>query len=61
MEIAKRASELLDQIGKHGHQHAIDAVVAATALSQPGPVILVTSDVDDMSQLCDERVMIKKV
>ena len=48
-----------------GHRHAIDATVGATALLQPRPVIVYTSDPGDMAALCaepdrpkDERVVI---
>jgi hypothetical protein len=51
-----------------GHQHAIDSVVATTALRQVRPVILYTSDPDDLTALCtepdrpkDERVIIIRV
>ena len=37
-----------------GHQHAIDSVVAATALRRVRPVILYTSDPDDLTALCAE-------
>ncbi len=34
-----------------GHTYAIDATVAEMALRQPGPVAILTSDVDDMARL----------
>lgn len=46
----------LKAAGLHGHKYAIDATVAETALRQPGPVAVLTSDVDDMSRLCGDRV-----
>ena len=62
------AAELLHRTGMRGHQHAIDSVVAATALRQVRPVILYTSDPDDLTALCtepdrpkDERVIIIRV
>ncbi|MEU9589515.1 DNA-binding protein [Streptomyces sp. NPDC048219] len=56
-EAAARASaELLRTAGLHGHKYAIDATVAEMALRQPGPVAILTSDVDDMSRLCGDRV-----
>ncbi|MFD5494721.1 DNA-binding protein [Streptomyces sp. NPDC001812] len=55
---AKRAAELLKAAGLHGHQYAIDATVAELALCQPGPVALLTSDLDDMSRLCGGRVQL---
>jgi predicted nucleic acid-binding protein len=55
-QTAKASAELLQEAGLHGHQHAIDATVAETALRQPGPVAMLTSDADDMSRLCGNRV-----
>jgi predicted nucleic acid-binding protein len=53
-EIARRAGELLGQTGLSGHRCAIDAVIAATALGLERPVVLLTSDPDDMSALAEE-------
>ncbi|MFI2504804.1 DNA-binding protein [Streptomyces sp. NPDC018972] len=53
---AKAAAELLEAAGLHGHKYAIDATVAEMALRQPGPVVILTSDVDDMSRLCGDRI-----
>lgn len=53
---ARASAELLKAAGLHGHKHAIDATVAEMALRQPGPVVILTSDVDDMARLCGERV-----
>ncbi|MFH8934573.1 DNA-binding protein [Streptomyces griseosporeus] len=55
---AKAAAELLKAAGLHGHKYAIDATVAEAALRQPGPVALLTSDVDDMTRLCGDRVRV---
>ena len=55
-QAARASAELLKQTGLHGHKYAIDATVAETALRQPGPVAMLTSDVDDMSKLCGTRV-----
>ena len=52
--IARRAGELLGTTGLSGHRCAIDAVVAATALEMERPVVLLTSDPDDLSQLVEE-------
>ncbi|WP_328873562.1 PIN domain-containing protein [Streptomyces sp. NBC_00287] len=54
--ITWRSIDLLRNANLHGHKYAIDAVVAATALSYSGPRIIVTSDVDDMNKLCGDRV-----
>lgn len=53
---ARAAAKLLQAAGLHGHKYAIDATVAETALRQPGPVAVVTSDVDDMARLCGDQV-----
>ena len=53
-EIARRAGELLGATGRSGHRCAIDAVVAATALELERPVVLLTSDLDDLSRLVEE-------
>jgi len=64
-ELTLLAAELLHRTGMRGHRHAIDSVVAATALRQMRPTILYTSDPDDMTALCaeldrpkDERIVI---
>lgn len=55
-DTAKASAELLRAAGLHGHKHAIDATVAEVALRKPGPVAVLTSDVDDMARLCGGRV-----
>ncbi|TMR21658.1 hypothetical protein ETD86_14555 [Nonomuraea turkmeniaca] len=45
----------------HGHKYAIDAVVAELAIRQPRPVVMLTSDVDDMKKLCGDRVRLVAV
>ncbi|MEU0134096.1 PIN domain-containing protein [Streptomyces sp. NPDC006296] len=52
---------LSDAGGLHGHTYAIDALVAAMALRSPTPVLVLTSDRDDWSKLCGDRVQIKEV
>lgn len=52
---------LLDAGGLHGHKYAIDALVAAMALRSPAPVLVLTSDRDDWSKLCGDRVGIVDV
>jgi predicted nucleic acid-binding protein len=52
--IARRAGELLGTTGLSGHRCAIDAVVAATALGLERPVVLLSSDPDDMNRLASE-------
>lgn len=53
-QIARRAGELLGTTGLSGHRCAIDAVVAATALGLERPIVLLTSDPDDMNRLVEE-------
>ncbi|ONI85235.1 PIN domain-containing protein [Actinosynnema sp. ALI-1.44] len=53
-ELGRAAGELLGATGLSGHRCAIDSVVAATALSSARPVVVLTSDPDDMSRLLDE-------
>lgn len=50
--MARRAADLLMSAGLHGHRHAIDAMVCATALDSPGPVTVLTSDPRDLQTLC---------
>lgn len=47
--------------GLHGHKYAIDSLVAAMALRAPGPVVVLTSDRDDWTRLCGDRVLVKDV
>lgn len=53
-EIARRAGELLGETGLSGHRCAIDAIVAATVLELERPVVLLTSDPDDVNRLVEE-------
>lgn len=53
-EIARHAGELLGGTGLSGHRCAIDAAVAATALELERPVVLLTSDPNDLSRLVEE-------
>jgi predicted nucleic acid-binding protein len=55
-QAARAAAALLKEAGLHGHQYAIDATVAEAALRQPGPVAMLTSDIDDMRRLCGDRL-----
>ncbi len=51
---ARAAGGLLGRARLSGHRHALDALVAAVALVQPRPVVLLTSDSKDMETLTDE-------
>ena len=53
-EIGRRAGELLGTTGLSGHRYAIDAVVAATALGLERPIVLLTSDPDNLNRLVEE-------
>jgi len=53
-QIARQAGELLGATGLSSHRCAIDAVVAATALGLKRPIVLPTSDPDDMNRLIEE-------
>ena len=57
-DIARAAALLLAEANRHGHQHAIDAMLSATALAAPGPVTVLTSDPADLIALCGGRVTV---
>jgi hypothetical protein len=59
--LARRAASLLSDAGLHGHKHAIDAMLCATALGAPGPVTALTSDPQDLVRLCHDRVTVIKI
>ncbi len=58
-QLGRRAGELLGATGLSGHRCAIDAVVAATALAQQRPVMVLTSDPADLSRLVEEPTVAK--
>jgi predicted nucleic acid-binding protein len=60
-EEARAASALLMGAGLHGHKYAIDVAVAEAALRQQRPVVMLTSDIDDMTKLCGDRVRLVAV
>jgi hypothetical protein len=60
-EIARGAVALLGDAGLHGHRHAIDAMLSATALASPGPVTILTSDPEDLMALCGRGATIIKI
>jgi hypothetical protein len=55
------AAELLRGSGLHGHKYAIDATLAAIARAAEPPVTIVTSDPEDLAQLCGPEIEIIKV
>ncbi|MFB4312733.1 type II toxin-antitoxin system VapC family toxin [Actinomadura sp. 21ATH] len=59
--IARQAAALLADGARHGHKHAIDAMLSATALASAGPVTVLTSDPDDIVHLCGPRVTVIKI
>ncbi|MFE0698996.1 type II toxin-antitoxin system VapC family toxin [Streptomyces sp. NPDC058872] len=59
--IARHASKLLAAVGLHGHTYALDAIVAATALTSPAPATVLTSDPEDLLMLCGPGVRIIEV
>ncbi|MCQ0023675.1 PIN domain-containing protein [Streptomyces somaliensis DSM 40738] len=59
--IARHAAALLADVGLHGHKHAIDAMLAATALAAPGPATILTSDHEDLIALCGGRATVIKI
>ncbi|MFC7260212.1 PIN domain-containing protein [Streptomyces lutosisoli] len=61
--LAQAAATLLRTAGLHGHKYAIDAMLCATALAQPGRVTILASDVEDIALLSADhaRVVTEKV
>jgi hypothetical protein len=51
---ARAAGELLGRTGMAGHRSALDAILATVALAQSRPVVLLTSDIADMTRLTEE-------
>lgn len=51
---ARFAGELLGRTGLSGHSCALDALLAAVALDQPRPVVILTSDPEDLVKLTEE-------
>ncbi|MFB4421953.1 type II toxin-antitoxin system VapC family toxin [Streptomyces sp. QL37] len=60
-EIARHASALLADAGLAGHKYAIDAILGATALASPGQVTVLTSDPEDLTALCGNRITAIKI
>jgi predicted nucleic acid-binding protein len=58
---ARTAAKILAEARLHGHEHAIDATVAETALRQITPAGMLTSDLDDMRKLCGRRIHLIRV
>jgi predicted nucleic acid-binding protein len=62
-ELGLAAGELLGRTGLSGHRCAMDALLAVVALAQPRPVVLLTSDPQDLEKLIyePERPKVEKV
>ncbi|MCT4356313.1 DNA-binding protein [Streptomyces sp. Je 1-79] len=60
-ELATAAVALLAEIDSSGgHKYALDALVAATARAAHPPVVVLTSDPEDLERLCGPRVAVLK-
>ena len=57
---ARAAGELLGRVGLSGHARALDALVAVVALAQPRPVVVLTSDTEDLERLTEEPGRIRR-
>jgi predicted nucleic acid-binding protein len=52
--LGRAAGDLIGRTGMSGHRCTIDALLAAVALGLPRPVVLLTSDPEDMARLTEE-------
>lgn len=59
--IARHAAAILAGAGLHGDQHAVDAMLSATALAATAPVTVLTSDPGDIAALCGASVTVVKI
>ncbi|MBK3522853.1 DNA-binding protein [Streptomyces sp. MBT70] len=57
----RHAAALLADAGLHGHKHAIDATLGATARTDPGPVTVLTSAPEDLTTLCGTHAAVIKL
>lgn len=53
-DLGRKAGELLGATRIGGHQHTVDALLAAVALAQRRPAVLLTSDAVDLTRLTEE-------
>jgi hypothetical protein len=53
-DLGRRAGELLSAAGMSGHDSTVVALLATVALAQSRPMLLITSDPDDMARLTGE-------
>ncbi|MFJ9153090.1 DNA-binding protein [Streptomyces sp. NPDC102270] len=56
--LAQSAAGLLRTAGLHGHEYAVDAMLCATAIAQPGRVTILTSDVEDITMLTTDHIRV---
>ena len=56
--LARHAAAVLAEAGRHGHKHAIDATLGATALAAPGRIAAITSDPEDVTVLGGGRATV---
>ena len=57
-DLSLAATALLQAAGKHGHTHALDALVCATALTTKGHSTIYTSDPTDIKALVAGRATV---
>ena len=57
-DLSLAAVALLQAAGKHGHTHALDAIVCATALAAEGHATIFTSDPTDIKALVAGRATV---
>ena len=57
-DLSLAAANLLQAAGKHGHTHALDAIVCATALAAQGHATIFTSDPTDIEALVAGRATV---
>jgi hypothetical protein len=60
-DVARAATDLLADASLHGHKYALDAALCATALRQPRPVVILTSDPDDIATLTSNQLRVVRV
>lgn len=56
---SRQTRRLLADRKLHGHQYAVDAILAVVAMRQRGQVTVLTSDVEDLENLVPEWIVVK--
>ena len=59
-EIGERAGQLIGAAGL-GSGQAVDAILVATALREPGPIVIATSDLGDLTALVGDEKRVSVV